>query len=1447
MSRSVGITVVLAMMVVLLLILSATPAAITAASPAPRYQAQASTPTETATATESPTPTETITPTYTLTPTETLSPTNTATLTPTATIQPTGTATPTFTATITPTATSTPEATVTPTATPAQATPSTAINDYVIFGLNSVWLRSQSDVYSGHVGVQDASPGPVLNAGAEVSVGEEVTFHNPYSAIAGDTVKLKWRANTFDIFANELNVDWEATYSQWTSPLSLPLTIALPPLPQINPGATDYALTEGNNLKLAAGAYGDIDVKWNSVLILTGGVYHFNDLHLEDGGRIEITGPTEIRIANRFSADWGAGPIGPAVGSGLDATDLVIFVGGINGASGGLGDAPKAVDIDGDSVITATMYIPNGTLQLGYGVQVTGALIGRDVKTGGANQFWLQSAFAEDYESPLPPPSPPPPPAVIDDYVVFGLNSINFEWDVEVHGGHIGVQDASPGPVLQAGAEIAMDGLTLHNPNSIIAADTVQIDSSDVFDIFYNGLDQGYNLSYGELNTPLGLPLLTNLPDFPEINPGTTNHTVPQSGNLELPAGAYGAIKLNWNSDLILTGGVYHLESLTLADEARLTATAPTEIRIANRLISNWANYIGPDTSLGLDATDLVIFVAGINGSSGNLGATPKAARIGLDNTIRANLYVPNGTLRLNYGTQAWGAFIGRDVHFEGDNHIWLESAFAGGYQSPGFTIADFLATPLTGSVPLTVTFTNSSTNAIDYLWTFGDGTTSTEANPDHTYNQSGVYTVSLTANGPDSSHTLTRTNFITVTGVPELAISKSGPATVLAGELVTYTLTISNEGTSQATNLVVMDTVPPAAHYVNGGTLSGNVVTWTVDSLAINESTSLQFVVTATETITNNDYGVVADGGVSTVGTLTVTTLIDPPVIANFSAFPRSETAPALVQFLNSSTGATDYLWHFGDSLTSTLPSPTHTYTVAGVYTVSLTAIGSNSSHTLTRTNYITVTGVPELIISKAGPATAQASELVTYTLTISNEGTSQATNLVVTDTVPPAAHYVSGGTLSGNVVTWTVASLAANESAAVQFVVTATETITNSDYGVSAGDGVATMGAITVTTLISPPIIANFSAFPRSETAPALVQFLNSSTGATDYLWHFGDNLTSTIPSPTHTYTVAGVYTVSLTASNPSSSHTLTRTNYITVTSLVRDWQQITTTLSPPAVSEHAMAYYDSDRDVVVLYGGNALGWPYENSTWEFDEAAWQLINTSVTPTVRYGAAMAYDHNRQALILFGGGDETDTTLNHTWEYSGTDWSDVSPGTSPSSRTYPGIATNPLSNTIYLFGGNDDDNLFNDLWAYENGTWQEIETTSAPPARTLAALTYDSTQQQLLLFGGRTLSGTLLADLWAFDPASQEWTLLDDGGGGGDPTARQAHTLTYDSATGNAVLIGGTPDGGDTLLGDTWLYQNGWIEATPATSLPPRAYHQAVYTGAGIIVVSQGEVWKYE
>jgi PKD repeat protein len=78
--------------------------------------------------------------------------------------------------------------------------------------------------------------------------------------------------------------------------------------------------------------------------------------------------------------------------------------------------------------------------------------------------------------------------------------------------------------------------------------------------------------------------------------------------------------------------------------------------------------------------------------------------------------------------------------------------------------VADFSGTPTSGPAPLAVQFTDESTGATSWSWTFGDGGNSAAQNPSHTYTDPGVYTVSLTATNAVGSDVETKTDYITVT-----------------------------------------------------------------------------------------------------------------------------------------------------------------------------------------------------------------------------------------------------------------------------------------------------------------------------------------------------------------------------------------------------------------------------------------------------------------------------------------------------------------------------------------------------------------------------------------------------------------------------------------------------------------------------------------------------------
>jgi uncharacterized repeat protein (TIGR01451 family) len=111
---------------------------------------------------------------------------------------------------------------------------------------------------------------------------------------------------------------------------------------------------------------------------------------------------------------------------------------------------------------------------------------------------------------------------------------------------------------------------------------------------------------------------------------------------------------------------------------------------------------------------------------------------------------------------------------------------------------------------------------------------------------------------------------------VDYLQLQKTAPTTAVSGQPFTYTLTVQNSGNFTMTNVTITDTLPTGANYVSGGSLTSGVVSWPAFNLSPYSEASVQFVVTATETVTNMNYGAVADGGYEAVGTAVVT-IIEP------------------------------------------------------------------------------------------------------------------------------------------------------------------------------------------------------------------------------------------------------------------------------------------------------------------------------------------------------------------------------------------------------------------------------------------------------------------------------------------------------------------------------------------------------------------------------------------
>jgi PKD repeat protein/glucose/arabinose dehydrogenase len=114
-------------------------------------------------------------------------------------------------------------------------------------------------------------------------------------------------------------------------------------------------------------------------------------------------------------------------------------------------------------------------------------------------------------------------------------------------------------------------------------------------------------------------------------------------------------------------------------------------------------------------------------------------------------------------------------------DYVWPTDAGANVLRIRFVGDASFNSSVVSGSAPLTVQFTDTSTvpGIVSWLWEFGDGTTSTEQNPSHTYTEDGLYTVRLSVTGSTGLSIEEKRSHIRVGVLPRVAlVGVSLPAT---------------------------------------------------------------------------------------------------------------------------------------------------------------------------------------------------------------------------------------------------------------------------------------------------------------------------------------------------------------------------------------------------------------------------------------------------------------------------------------------------------------------------------------------------------------------------------------------------------------------------------------------------------------------------------------------
>jgi len=476
--------------------------------------------------------------------------------------------------------------------------------------------------------------------------------------------------------------------------------------------------------------------------------------------------------------------------------------------------------------------------------------------------------------------------------------------------------------------------------------------------------------------------------------------------------------------------------------------------------------------------------------------------------------------------------------------------------------VADFSASPQSGTNPLVVVFTDQSTGSLplSYVWDFGDGTPNDFVkNPVHTYNATGTYSVTLTVTNPGGSSTITHPNMIGV-NLP--------PAPIAEFTAVPWS-----------------GTAPLTVNFVDQSTQSPTQWQWDFGDGSTGPE---RFQKNPTHTYsTPNSYTVslIATGTGGSSSPRSHTVLVNPPssLVASFNAAPVTGIMPLTVQFLDTSTGSpTSWQWSFGDGSTSSLQSPNHVYSNPGKYTVSLTISNAQGSNTVMMSDFIYVRNTPPTADFSGTPLSGPAPLSVQFT--------DQSTGNAITQW---HWDFGDGSTTTG-------ANNAPIHVYQAQGIYTVALVATN-DGGSSTESKPAYVNVSNVVPT------ANFLASPMSGPVPLNVQFTDQSTGSgLNYFWQFGDGQVSTIQNPSHTFSTSGLFNVNLTVSNGGGTSSTIKTIF---------------TNSPDANNISLSAGWNFISVPKVLATGSNTGAIFGNvntgghSIWQYDAASQTW--TRVTPT--------------------------------------------------------------------------------------------------------------------------------------------------------------------------------------------------------------------------------------
>jgi PKD repeat protein len=489
------------------------------------------------------------------------------------------------------------------------------------------------------------------------------------------------------------------------------------------------------------------------------------------------------------------------------------------------------------------------------------------------------------------------------------------------------------------------------------------------------------------------------------------------------------------------------------------------------------------------------------------------------------------------------------------------------------------------------VEFINSSTVPQDvvYSWDFGDGTTSGDENPVHTYTSNGIYTVKLVASGCSGADSLIRTSYIEV-AIPSPPVaadqSRCGQGTLTFSATGTGTIywwdetgnTLLETGTSYTTPLLTQttdylvsslesappcfggkaDTVGPGGAFFNASaehglvfnalkpitiksaemysSVAGNRTFRVVDS-GNNQLATVIVNVPLGHSTVQLDLTVPVGTGHKLLGPASAQNLYRNNVSPNNIGYPFDICDMMTITGSTAGTNPTSYYYYFYNIEVEEQPvvygGQTNQTANGGYYTLS-------NQHGLyfDCTEEVTLKSV-KVYSNSAGNRTislldASDNPIESASFTIPNGESRVELNF----TVPAQTGLKLMGPVSPGL--WRDGGTTAPDLPypyAVGDVISITGNSANNvkyyyyfyDWEVEKPVGCESP-KVPVTGYIYSTPVADFSWIENS----FVVTFTNESTGGGTYLWDFGDGQTSTEANPVHTYASGGSYIVTLTITN-------------------------------------------------------------------------------------------------------------------------------------------------------------------------------------------------------------------------------------------------------------------------------------------------------------------------